>query len=97
MSSLKTCILTAEACPKVLLETAYKYCPDVELYDFYGPTEATIYCTYYKLSREGENKELNGIISIGKPLKHCVSIILDEMVMKFLLEKKANFVLPAHR
>ena len=78
MSSLKTCILTAEACPKGLLETVYKYCPDVELYDFYGPTEATIYCTYYKLSRESENKELNGIISIGKPLKHCVSIILDE-------------------
>lgn len=78
MSSLKTCILTAEACPKALLETAYKYCPDVELYDFYGPTEATIYCTYYKLSREKENKELNGIISIGKPLKHCVGLILDE-------------------
>lgn len=78
MSSLKACILTAEACPKALLETAYKYCPDVELYDFYGPTEATIYCTYYKLSRDKENKELNGIISIGKPLKHCVGVILDE-------------------
>lgn len=78
MSSLKTCILTAEACPKTLLETAYKYCPNVELYDFYGPTETTIYCTYYKLSRDKENKELNGIISIGKPLKHCIGIILDE-------------------
>ena len=78
MSSLKTCILTAEACPKALLETTYKYCPDVELYDFYGPTETTIYCTYYKLSREKENKELNGIISIGKPLKHCIGVILDE-------------------
>lgn len=78
MSSLKVCILTAEACPKVLLETAYKYCSDVELFDFYGPTEATIYCTYYKLSREKENKELNGIISIGKPLKHCVGLVLDE-------------------
>lgn len=78
MSSLKVCILTAEACPKALLETVYRYCPNVELYDFYGPTEATIYCTYYNLSREKENKELNGIISIGKPLKHCVGLILDE-------------------
>lgn len=78
MTSLKACILTAEACPKNLLDIAYKQCPNVELYDFYGPTEATIYCTYYKLSRHIENKELNGIISIGKPLKHCVGLILDE-------------------
>lgn len=77
LSSLKVCILTAEACPKKLLETAYKYCPDVELYDFYGPTEATIYCTYYKLYRDKENKELNGIISIGKTLKNCIGLILD--------------------
>lgn len=78
MTSLKGCILTAEACPKNLLEIAYKQCPNVELYDFYGPTETTIYCTFYKLSREIENKELNGIISIGKPLKHCVGLILDD-------------------
>lgn len=78
MTSLKACILTAEACPKNLLEIAYKQCPNVELYDFYGPTEATIYCTYYKLSRNKENKDLNGIISIGRPLKHCVGLILDE-------------------
>lgn len=78
MSSLKACILTAEACPRDLLESAYKYCPNVELYDFYGPTETTIYCTYYKLSRTAKNKELNGIISIGKTLKHCYGIILDD-------------------
>ena len=78
MTSLKVCILTAEACPRNLLEIAYNKCPNVELYDFYGPTEATIYCTYYKLHRDKNNKELNGIISIGKPLKHCLGLILDE-------------------
>ncbi len=78
MSSLKTCILTAEACPKKLLETIYDYCPDISLYDFYGPTEATIYCTYYKLERARKNKELNGIISIGHPLRNCIGYIMDE-------------------
>lgn len=78
MTSLKSCILTAEACPKDLLETIYQYCPNAELYDFYGPTEATIYCTYYKLSRTSKNKELNGIISIGQPLKNCIGIIINE-------------------
>ncbi len=80
MDSLRVCILTAEACPKNLLEIAYKKCPNVVLYDFYGPTEATVYCTHYKLSREGGNKELNGIISIGKPLKNCIGLILDDQL-----------------
>ncbi len=77
-TSLKACILTAEACPLALMEEWYKYATNVELYDFYGPTEATIYCTYYKLSRNGKNKSLNGIISIGKPMANVIGLILDE-------------------
>ena len=78
MSSLKTCIVTAEACPLELMNEWYKIAPNVELYDFYGPTEATIYCTYYKLTRSGHNKTLNGIISIGKPMANVIGLILDE-------------------
>lgn len=77
-TSLKSCILTAEACPLELMEEWYNYATNVELYDFYGPTEATIYCTYYKLTRGGQNKSLNGIISIGKPLANVIGLILDE-------------------
>lgn len=77
-TSLKACILTAEACPVNLMEEWYNCAKNTEIYDFYGPTEATIYCTYYKLTRGGVNKSLNGIISIGKPLANCVGLILDE-------------------
>ena len=42
MSSLKCCILTAEACPLSLMEEWYNVAPNTEIYDFYGPTEATI-------------------------------------------------------
>lgn len=77
-TSLKTCILTAEACPKVLMEDWYKCATNTEIYDFYGPTECTIYCTCYKLNRYGQNKDLNGIISIGKPLSNCIGLILDD-------------------
>lgn len=77
-SSLKCCILTAEACPISLMEDWYQCATNTEIYDFYGPTECTIYCTYYKLTKGGINKELNGIISIGKPLANCVGLILDE-------------------
>ena len=77
-TSLKACILTAEACPVNLMEDWYNCATNTDIYDFYGPTEATIYCTYYKLTRGGVNKSLNGIISIGKPLANCVGLILDE-------------------
>ncbi len=77
-TSLKACILTAEACPLNLMEDWYNCATNTEIYDFYGPTECTIYCTYYKLTKGGNNKSLNGIISIGKPLANCVGLILDE-------------------
>lgn len=77
-SSMKACILTAEACPVDLMEAWYGCAKNTEIYDFYGPTEATIYCTYYKLKRGGKNHSLNGIISIGKPMANVQAIIIRE-------------------
>ncbi len=77
-TSMRTTILTAEACPVDLMEDWYKCAKNTEIYDFYGPTEATIYCTYYKLTRGGSNLSLNGIISIGKPLANVQAIIIRE-------------------
>jgi D-alanine--poly(phosphoribitol) ligase subunit 1 len=71
-------ILTAEASPLALVEEWSKCIPNAEIYDFYGPTEATIYCTYYKLSRNDANKQLNGMLSIGKPLNSVIAIIADD-------------------
>lgn len=77
-SSMRACILTAEACPMDLIEEWYECAKNTEIYDFYGPTEATIYCTYYKLTRCGENLSHNGIISIGRPLANVQAIIIRE-------------------
>lgn len=77
-SSLRVCILTAEACPVDLMEDWFKCAKNTSIYDFYGPTEATIYCTYYKLFPNRENLSENGIISIGKPLSNVIAIIVDE-------------------
>ena len=77
-SSLKTCIITAEACPLTLVEEWFKCAVNSEIFNFYGPTEATVYCTFYKLKRESKNKALNGIVSIGKPISNVSAIIADE-------------------
>lgn len=77
-SCLRSCIMSAEACPLDILDKLYEWAPNVDIYDFYGPTEGTIYATYYKLSRNGENKSHNGIISIGKGFNGITTIIIDE-------------------
>jgi D-alanine--poly(phosphoribitol) ligase subunit 1 len=75
--SMRYNILTAEASPVDLVNEWSNCIPNAEIYDFYGPTEATIYCTYYKYNRDF-NKHLNGMISIGKAMNGLIAIIIDE-------------------
>lgn len=77
-SAFKVCILTAEACPVDLIEDWRKCARNVEVYDFYGPTEATVYCTYFKCPKGVQILSHNGIVSIGKPLSNVTAVLLDE-------------------
>ena len=76
--SLTTTILTAEACPIDLVQDWFTCAKNTEIYDFYGPTEATVYCTYYHLTRQSQNLSANGIVAIGKPLANVTAILIDE-------------------
>lgn len=78
VDSMRYCIVTAEASPIDLIQEWSKCIPNADIYDFYGPTEATIYCTYYKIPKTSEIKTLNGMLSIGKELKGICAIIIDE-------------------
>ncbi len=76
--SIRYCILTAEASPLDLVDEWAACIPNAEILDFYGPTEATIYCTYYRYKRGGVNKQLNGMLSIGVPMEGITGLILDD-------------------
>ncbi len=78
LPSMRFCILTAEASPVDLIKEWSACIPNAALYNFYGPTESTIYCTYYKFNTTGNNKELNGILAIGKPMTGIKAIITGE-------------------
>jgi D-alanine--poly(phosphoribitol) ligase subunit 1 len=75
---MRYCIMTAEASPLELVMEWSACIPSAIIYDFYGPTEATIYCTWYRLDPKGPNKQLNGMLSIGKPMNGMTAIITDE-------------------
>ena len=78
LPKLRYCILTAEASPIDLVKQWAKCIPNARIFNFYGPTEATIYCTYYEFNQNKKVKEANGILSIGKPFNGINVVILDE-------------------
>ena len=62
-----------------LYEKCQKYFkPEVEVYNFYGPTEATVYCHVNKITYDEKKDCIEGNVSIGKPLPGVdAHIVLD--------------------
>ncbi|MCC7524489.1 MAG: AMP-binding protein [Chitinophagaceae bacterium] len=75
--SVKHCILTGEATSTDLLSIWKKAIPSSSIFNFYGPTEATIYCSYYDCN-DSEINSYNGMIAIGKPFAGVEMIVVDD-------------------
>lgn len=78
LPKLKYNILCAEASALGLIEEWKDCIPNAKIYDLYGPTEATIYCTYSEFYRHKRNKQVNGMMTIGRPLQGVVVLVVDE-------------------
>jgi amino acid adenylation domain-containing protein len=78
LPNLKYNILTAEASVTTLINEWVKCIPNAKIFNFYGPTEATIYCTFYNYKPNKFNPETNGILTIGKPMSGITAILIDE-------------------
>lgn len=76
--SMRYSLFCGEALPLDDTECWSRCVPNARIDNVYGPTENTIYCTDYIFNREGENKESNGVLSIGKSMKGTQTIIVDE-------------------
>lgn len=75
LPNLKVVALSGEAVPLKLSEEFMVCCPSAKFYNFYGPTECTIFCTSYTIPRNNI-KSANGIVSIGKPnLKSSIKLL----------------------
>lgn len=82
LPKLRYCILTAEASPVDLVQEWAICIPNAKIFNFYGPTEATIYCTYYSVPQNDLIKNANGMLCIGKPFDGIKAAILDESLQK---------------
>lgn len=74
--SLRLNLFCGEALLNKQIEAWRDFVSNAEIYNVYGPTENTIFCTYYHV--ETPIKEKNGIISIGKPMPYS-SLSFEDM------------------
>lgn len=78
LPKLKYSLFCGEALREEITEGWSKCVPNADIYNVYGPTEDTIFCTYYKFNREGNNKSHNGVLSIGKTMTSGDVKVLNE-------------------
>ncbi|MFW6257286.1 MAG: AMP-binding protein, partial [Prolixibacteraceae bacterium] len=67
-----------EALTESLVKKWRPLLPDAEIINYYGPTEATMLSTYYRIKKSDKIKIKNGIVSIGIPFPEVECIIIDE-------------------
>ncbi|MCF8296590.1 MAG: AMP-binding protein [Bacteroidales bacterium] len=75
---LRNCILTAEASDNGIVKQWKKCIPNARIFNFYGPTEATIWSTAFEWEKWDNIKDYHGMPPIGKPLKNVNAIIIDK-------------------
>ncbi len=77
LESLQTVILAGESCSRQLVEMHYKRLPGAQLFNEYGPTEATVWSTVYGCEPQGLNSVRQSLVLIGRPIANTQLYVLD--------------------
>lgn len=72
LASLNTVMVAGEACPPSLVARHFEQLPQTKLYNEYGPTEATVWCTVHEIKPEDAQR-----VPIGRPTSNADIYILD--------------------
>ena len=80
LSSVRYNILCGEALTGKVIKAWHCANEDMVSYNMYGPTEDTVFCTYYLINKMNIANPLsnNDIISIGKTFKNNTVILVDD-------------------
>ncbi|NIR48777.1 MAG: amino acid adenylation domain-containing protein, partial [Phycisphaerae bacterium] len=73
LSSLDTVIVAGEACTKNVVDRHNELFPETGLFNEYGPTEGTVWCTVF----DCRSKELETQVPIGRPIANSQIYLLN--------------------
>lgn len=80
VSSVRYNILCGEALTGKVITPWHEANPKMVSYNMYGPTEDTVFCSYYLIHKEniGNLLSANDIVSIGKTFKNSGILLIDD-------------------
>lgn len=80
VSSVRYNILCGEALTGKVIVPWHEANQEMVSYNMYGPTEDTVFCTYYQVNKNNINNLLsaNDIVSIGKTFKNSGILLVDD-------------------
>lgn len=76
LASLTTVIVAGEACSNEVIRSHHTHLPEAKLFNEYGPTEATVWCTAAELTTLHQS----GPVPIGRPIANTTIRVLDEQL-----------------
>ena len=95
---VKYSLFCGEALYEDISKEWQKCVPNALVQNVYGPTEATIFCLTYDLSREPDKiKSVNGIVCIGKPMMNMDAIVVNEHNNPLAKGKKGELCLTGNQ
>lgn len=74
LATLTTVVVAGEACSRRLAQQHCSKLPGATLYNEYGPTEATVWCSGYRIPAELPR----GPVSIGRAIANTQMLLLDD-------------------
>jgi non-ribosomal peptide synthetase component F len=78
IQSLRMLLLGGEPVSKVLLDIIKPSVPNASIWNFYGPTEATVGVVIGEIGNVNVEDLYNDIIPIGKPMPGVMALIMNE-------------------
>ncbi len=79
LTSLQTVVVAGEVCPVDLVKRHFSICPAVRLYNEYGPTEGTVWCSGYEITQTvAQHLQAGDNVSIGRPISNVQLYVLDK-------------------
>lgn len=78
LPQMKYSLFCGEALALDITEQWSTCIPNAQIFNVYGPTEDTIFCTFFCYNRKQTTKSFNGLISIGRPMEGTLTIVIDD-------------------
>jgi amino acid adenylation domain-containing protein len=78
LPQMKYSLFCGEALSLDITEQWSECIPNAHILNVYGPTEDTIFCTFFSYNRKQTTKSFNGLVSIGKAMDGTLTVVIDD-------------------